>query len=262
MKQIDKNVNARLEEVLKLAATEPAHRPEFFTLLMEASVWVPGSATSEQLDASTPVELQHWEKDDGTSVIPFFTSEAAMAEATEGEQSYVMLPVRTLFEMTQGETLFLNPKLPAGKEFSPREIAHLLGEEGSALSQQTVLEGGTSLLLSEVAEPPAQMIDSLTQLLSKYKQVRRAFVAHIKEHADDQPNLLIAIEADSDVDTIIRAVGAVATDTLLEDEPVDICQIVEGEKGISHFFTAHITPFYERRWGSFLREFKGGQRII
>lgn len=262
MKQIDKNVNARLEEVLKLAATEPAHRPEFFTLLMEASVWVPGSATSEQLDASTPVELQHWEKDDGTSVIPFFTSEAAMAEATEGEQSYVMLPVRTLFEMTQGETLFLNPKLPAGKEFSPREIAHLLGEEGNALSQQTVLEGGTSLLLSEVAEPPAQMIDSLTQLLSKYKQVRRAFVAHIKEHADDQPNLLIAIEADSDVDTIIRAVGAVATDTLLEDEPVDICQIVEGEKGISHFFTAHITPFYERRWGSFLREFKGGQRII
>jgi len=262
MNLIDKNANQRLEEVLKLAATEPAHRPEFFTLLMEASVWVPGRSTDEQLDATTPVELQHWEKEDGTSVIPFFTSEAAMAEATEGEQSYVMLPVRTLFEMTQGETLFLNPKLPTGKEFSPREIAHLLGEEGSALSQQTVLEGGTPLLLSEVAEPPAQMIDSLTQLLSKYKQVRRAFVAHIKEQADDKPNLLIAIEADDDIDTIIRAAGAVATDTLLEDEPVDICQIVEGEKGISHFFTAHITPFYERRWGSFLREFKGGQRII
>ncbi|WP_434085174.1 enhanced serine sensitivity protein SseB [Mixta hanseatica] len=259
---METNPNARLEKVLELAATEPAHRPEFFTRLMEASVWVPGSSTGEQLDASTPVELQHWEKEDGTSVIPFFTSEAAMAEATEGEQSYVMLPVRTLFEMTQGETLFLNPKLPAGKEFSPREIAHLLGEEGDALSQQTVLEGGTPLLLSEVAEPPAQMIDSLTQLLSKYKQVRRAFIAHIKEQADDRPNLLIAIEADEDIDNIIRAVGAVATDTLLDDEPVDICQIVEGEKGISHFFTAHITPFYERRWGSFLREFKGGQRII
>ncbi|MNR52044.1 enhanced serine sensitivity protein SseB [compost metagenome] len=47
-----------------------------------------------------------------------------------------------------------------------------------------------------------------------------------------------------------------ATDTLLEDEPIDICQVVEGEKGISHFFVAHITPFYERRWGSFLRDFK------
>ncbi|MFD1801880.1 enhanced serine sensitivity protein SseB [Mixta tenebrionis] len=256
------NLNERLEAVLALAATEPAHRPEFFTLLMEASVWVPGTSDGEQLDASTPLELQHWEKEDGTSVIPFFTSEAAMAEATQGEQPYVMLPVRTLFAMTLGETLFLNPKLPSGKEFTAREIAHLLGEEGDALSQQTIIEGGAPLLLSEIAEPPAQVVDSLTQLFSKHKQVRRAFIAHIKEHADDRPNLLIGIEADGDIDTIIRAAGAVATDTLLDDEPVDICQIVTGEEGISHFFTAHITPFYERRWGSFLREFKGGQRII
>ena len=262
MSQLEINANQRLEEVLKLAATEPAHRPEFFALLMAASVWVPGSSTDQQLNATTPVELQHWEKEDGTRVIPFFTSEAAMAEAIKGEQSYLLLPVRTLFELTQGETLFLNPRLPTGKEFSPREIAHLLDEDSDALSQQTVLEGGTTLLLSEVVEPPAQMIDSLTQLLSKYKQVRRAFVAHIKEQADARPNLLIAIEADDDIEAIIHAAGTVATDTLMDDEPVDICQIVEGEKGISHFFTAHITPFYERRWGSFLREFKSGQRII
>ncbi len=55
--------------------------------------------------------------------------------------------------MTLGESLFLNPKLPSGKEFTPREISHLLGEEGSPLSTQTVLEGGEALLLSEVAEP-------------------------------------------------------------------------------------------------------------
>nr|MBA2817198.1 enhanced serine sensitivity protein SseB [Candidatus Pantoea persica] len=106
-----------------------------------------------------------------------------MSEAIAEEQAYLRLPVRTLFEMTRGETLFLNPKLPTGKEFSPAEIAYLLGEEGDALSQQTVLEGGHALLLSEVATPPAQMIDSLTQLFSKYKQVRRAFVASIRASA-------------------------------------------------------------------------------
>ncbi|MBD8164155.1 enhanced serine sensitivity protein SseB [Erwinia persicina] len=251
-------LNPRLEEVLKLAATEPAHRPEFFTLLMDASVVVPGeSAHPEQaVDASTPVDLQHWEKDDGTSIIPFFTSAAALEQAVSGEQAYLVLPVRTLFEMTLGEALFLNPKLPNGKEFSPREIAHLLGEGSSALSQQTVLEGGTSLLLSELAEPPAQMIDSLTQLLAKYKTVRRAYVAQIKEHADQPANLLIGIEGEGDLEAIIQAAGSVAIDTLLEDDPIDICQVVEGEKGISHFFVAHITPFYERRWGSFLRDFK------
>ncbi len=252
------DLNSRLEEVLKLAATEPAHRPEFFSLLLDASVVVPGeSAQSGQaIDASTPVDLQHWEKEDGTSIIPFFTSAEALEQAVSGEQAYLVMPVRTLFEMTLGEALFLNPKLPNGKEFSPREIAHLLGDDSNALSQQTVLEGGTALLLSEIAEPPAQMVDSLIQLFAKYKSVRRAYLAHIKERADQPANLLIGIEADGDVEAIIQAAGSVATDTLLEDEPIDICHVVEGEKGISHFFIAHITPFYERRWGSFLRDFK------
>lgn len=252
----------RLEELLKLAATEPAHRPAFFQQLLEADVWIPGESTAGQLDANTPVDLQHWEKEDGSSVIPFFSSEQAMAEATRDEQSYVRMPVRTLFEMTRGETLFLNPKLPVGKEFSATEIAHLLDGAGNALSEQTVMEGDQTLLLSEVTEAPAQMIDSLTQLFSQYKQVRRAFIASIRERADEQPNLLIGIEADSDIEAIIQAAGSVATDTLSDDAPIDICQVVADDRGISHFFTAHITPFYERRWGSFLRDFKGSQRIL
>jgi hypothetical protein len=243
----------RLEEVLKLAATEPAHRPEFFQLLLESDVFVPGESTTQQLDANTPVDLQHWEKEDGSSIIPFFTSEEAMSEAVSGEQSWLRLPVRTLF---------LNPKLPSGKEFTAAEITHLLAEEGSALSQQTVLEGGQSLLLSEVAEPPAQMIDSLTQLFAKHKQVRRVFIASIRERADEAANLLIGIEADSNIEAIIQAAGSVATDTLPDDAPIDICEVTLQDRGISHFFTAHITPFYERRWGSFLRDFKGSERII
>lgn len=52
----------RLEEVLVLAATEPAHRPEFFQLLLASDAWVPGESSAQQLDATTPVDLQHWEK--------------------------------------------------------------------------------------------------------------------------------------------------------------------------------------------------------
>ena len=105
------------------------------------------------------------------------------------------MPVRTLFEMTLGETLFLNAKLPTGKEFMPREISLLIGEEGNPLSSQEILEGGESLILSEVAEPPAQMIDSLTTLFKTIKPVKRAFICSIKENEEAQPNLLIGIEA-------------------------------------------------------------------
>ncbi|MDU4274004.1 MAG: enhanced serine sensitivity protein SseB [Enterobacter asburiae] len=236
-----------LETLLEQAATEPAHRPAFFRTLLESTVWVPGTAAEgEQVVEDSALDLLHWEKDDGTSVIPFFTSLEALQEAVEDEQAFVVMPVRTLFEMTLGQTLFLNAKLPTGKEFTPREISHLIGEEGNPLSTQEVLEGGETLLLSEVAEPPAQM---------------RAFLCSIKERADEQPVLLIGIEADGDIDDIIQAAGSVATDTLPGDEPIDICQVKNGEKGISHFITEHITPFYERRWGGFLRDLKTN-RII
>ncbi|HCI6676483.1 TPA: enhanced serine sensitivity protein SseB [Klebsiella quasipneumoniae subsp. quasipneumoniae] len=251
-----------LETLLEKAATEPAYRPAFFSALLEATVWVPGrAADGEQIVEDSALDLQHWEKDDGTSVIPFFTSLEALQQAVEDEQAFVMMPARTLMAMTLGESLFLNPKLPNGKAFTPREISHLLGEEGSPLSTQTVLEGGEALLLSEVAEPPAQMVDSLTTLFKTLKTVKRAFLCSIKEHADAPANLLIGIEAEGDIESIIQTTGSVATDTLPGDEPIDICQVVDGEKGISHFMIAHITPFYEKRWGSFLRDFKQN-RII
>lgn len=239
-----------LEILLEKAATEPAHRPAFFRTLLESTVWVPGSAAEgEAIVEDSALDLQHWEKEDGTTVIPFFTSLEALQQAVEDEQAFVVMPARTLFEMTLGETLFLNAKLPTGKEFMPREISLLLAEEGSPLSTQ------------EVAEPPSQMIDSLTTLFKTIKPVKRAFLCAIKEHADAQPNLLIGIEADGEIEEIIHAAGNVATDTLPGDEPIDICQVRKGEQGISHFITEHIAPFYERRWGGFLRDFKQN-RII
>lgn len=253
-----------LETLLEQAATEPAYRPAFFRELLDATVWVPGTAAEgEAIDADSAVDLQHWEKDDGTSVIPFFSSLEALQQAVNTEQAFVMMPVRTLFEMTLGETLFLNARLPTGKEFTPGEIQHLISKEGDPLTAKHVLEGGVSLLLSEVAEPPAQMVESLTTLFQTLKTVKRAFLCSIKESAEEPENLLIGIECegDADAETIIHSVGSVATDTLPGDEPVDICEVVEGDKGISHFMIAHITPFYERRWGSFLRDFKQN-RII
>ena len=255
-------IKNELEDLLEKAATEPAHRPAFFRTLLESTVWVPGTAAQgEAVVEDSALDLQHWEKEDGTSVIPFFTSLEALQQAVEDEQAFVVMPVRTLFEMTLGETLFLNAKLPTGKEFMPREISLLIGEEGNPLSSQEILEGGESLILSEVAEPPAQMIDSLTTLFKTIKPVKRAFICSIKENEEAQPNLLIGIEADGDIEEIIQATGSVATDTLPGDEPIDICQVKKGEKGISHFITEHIAPFYERRWGGFLRDFKQN-RII
>ncbi|MTD37780.1 enhanced serine sensitivity protein SseB [Erwinia sp. CPCC 100877] len=251
-----------LETLLAQAATEPAYRPAFFRTLLESRVWVPGTAAEDgAFSADSAVDLHHWEKADGTSVIPFFTSLQALEQAVQDEQPFVVMPARALFEMTLGETLFLNARLETGKAFSPQEIRHLLSQEGDPLSQQQVLEGGESLLLSEVTQPPQPMLDSLSTLFKTMKTVKRAFICSLKERGQDEPVWLIGIEAEEDIEAVIRAAGSVAVDTLPGDEPVDICQVTEGQDGISHFMIAHLAPFYERRWGSFLRDFKD-RRIL
>lgn len=252
----------KLEEVLVLAATEPAHRPEFFSELMEATVFVLGSSDESDapgekiLHAGSNVQIQHWEKADGSSAIPFFSSLEALQQVITEEQSFLALPVRSLFEITLGATLFLNPRLPYGKEFLPQEVEHLLSGEGNGFVQQRVIEEDTQVVIGQPAEMPVQMIDSLTQLFTKYRHVRRAFLAQIHEPNEKEPHLLIGIEADQDVEDIIRAAGSVASDTLPDERPVDLCVVKENEPGISHYMIKHTTPFYERKWGSFLRDFK------
>ncbi|WP_409306549.1 enhanced serine sensitivity protein SseB [Pectobacterium sp. B1J-3] len=256
----------KLEEVLVLAATEPAHRPEFFSELMEATVFVLGRSDEDSvpgekiLHAGSNVQIMHWEKADGSSAIPFFTSLEALQQAITEEQSFLSLPARSLFELTLGATLFLNPKLPYGKEFLPQEVEHMLSGEGHGFVQQRVVEEDMQVLLSQPAEMPAQMIDSLTQLFAKHRHVKRAFLAQIQEPGEDQPHLLIGVDVDQDEETIIREAGSVASDTLPNDRPVDLCLVKEGESGISHYMIKHTTPFYERKWGSFLRDFKSTGR--
>lgn len=251
-----------LEEKLMQAAAEPAHRPAFFSALLEATVFVLGRADGDgeagetTLPTGSQVEIQHWEKEDGSSAIPFFSSLEALQRVITEEQPFLALPARSLFELTPGATLFLNPRLPYGKEFLPQEVEHLLSGEGYGFVQQRVIEEETQVRLGQPEEQPAQMIDSLTTLFSKYPQVRRAYLAQIQE-GEEEPNLLIGLEMDdADAEDVIQAAGGVASDTLPEGRAVDLCVVKAGEQGVSHYLLHHTTPFYERKWGSFLREFK------
>ncbi|CAI1120696.1 enhanced serine sensitivity protein SseB [Serratia ficaria] len=252
-----------LERLLKLAVTEPAHRPAFFRELLEATVLILGD--SEQvpqdgdviLNADTPINIQHWEKQDGGSIIPFFSSLAALQKAVEDEQPFIALPARVLFEITQGADLFLNPKAEYGKEFYPEEVAMLLATGGVAKPVEHYVDKDTQILLGQPEEYPAAMVDALTTLFSQRKPVRRAFLALMHDRAvDEKPNLLVGLEVDgepAEIDALINEAGGVASETAPNDEPVDFCLVSEKERGVSHYLITHTQPFYQRRWGSWLR---------
>ncbi len=68
-----------LERKLMLAADNPASRPEFYKALMASEVFVIGFTDSEgegvkTVPAGAKLSIVNWEKNDGTPIIPFFTS--------------------------------------------------------------------------------------------------------------------------------------------------------------------------------------------
>ena len=258
-----------LERLLRLSVTAPAWRPAFYQTLLESTVFVLGDAGQDDAEkqgsvaitAGSELNILHWEKQDGSSIIPFFSSVNVLEKASAGEspdeQAFVALPARVLFEMTQGEELFLNPKSEYGKEFYPDEVTRLLSHGGLNVPSELVLDKESQLLIGQPEEYPSAMIDALTTLFTQKKPVRRAFMALIHDKAvDDQPNLLIGVEADGDeqeIDALIREAGNVASETSPDDRPVDFCIVSEKERGISHYLISHTQPFYQRKWGSWLR---------
>ena len=59
-----------LEDLLKKAASEPESRPAFYAALLSSQVFVIG----QKEPVSNQVQIEHWEKEDGSQVIPFFSS--------------------------------------------------------------------------------------------------------------------------------------------------------------------------------------------
>ncbi len=252
-----------LEELLEKAAQQPGWRPAFFACLLKADIFIPvNRPLSTEIEQT--IDLPHWRRADGSEIIPFFSTEARLRAVCDDEVRCLPLPAEQLFAMTQGQVLMLDPELPTGKVFTATEIAALLDNQGNALSGQHLLEGEQRLLLSALSEPPAQLIQSLQTLFSQYKTVRQAFIAGLKE-ADDQREIMLIgleLENDPDPDGLIQATGNVAIDTLPDQAEVDVCLVTAGEMGVSHFMLAHLTPFYQRRWGSFIRDIQPVARII
>jgi hypothetical protein len=240
-----------LEHALRLAATDPSARPDFYRQLLEAEVFVIGDAEPRPEGAWTAKEgesisLQHWSKPDGTSVLPFFSSLAALQRALDHEVTYYKLPARALLEMTQGATLVLDPRSEYGKEFGPGEIVALLSGGLTHPAERRVIEEATQVLLGQPIERPEALIAGVRAFLDKRPAVTRAWLAlmHIPTQ-DPEPHLVIGVESDGDIETLLAEVGNVAAD-LSPAGPVDLVRVRAGEEGLSRYFLEQVEPFHRR----------------
>lgn len=252
-----------LERKLILAADNPASRPDFYTALMASDVFVIGLTDStgegvKTIPAGAKLSIVNWEKNDGTPIIPFFTSLEALQRALKEESNYVALPARSFFEMTLGSSLALNPASPYGKEFFPNEIHALLETGMNHIPQTRVVQKETKVLLGQPANYPADMVSALTELLARHAAVKAAYLCLMHDTSTgEKPTLVVGFEGDQDLTEAMKQAGSVAADTAPKGELVDFTVIKRGEPGIGNYMFESVRPFYERTWGTKLRSLFG-----
>ncbi|TXH02530.1 MAG: enhanced serine sensitivity protein SseB [Nevskiaceae bacterium] len=256
-----------LEMALAKAATDPAERPTFYRLLMESEVFVLGRVEGDSgagrrtIGAGEKIALVNWEKKDGTRVIPFFASLDALRRALKDEQPYLGLSSRSLFEMTKGSPLVLNPASSHAKEFLPKEVEALLSTGMNQVAQTRVVQKATQVLLGQPANYPSEIVSSLTSLLAKHSAVEAAYLCLMHDPStQDKPSLVVGFEGGEGIERAMQEAGSVATDTAPKGVPVDFVRVRPGDEGVSAYLKKSTKPFYERTWGSKLKSFFGHGR--
>lgn len=250
-----------LERKLMLAADDPTSRPEFYEALLGAEVFVIGFTDTEgegvaTIPAGAKVSIVNWEKNDGTPIVPFFTSLETLQKALKEEARYLALPARSFFEITLGSYLILNPASPYGKEFLPNEVKALLDTGMNHAPQTRVVQKETKVLLGQPANYPSEMVSALTTLLAKHSAVNAAYLCLMHDAStSEKPTLVVGFEGEGDLSKAMQAAGSVAADTVPKGEPVDFTVLKKGEAGLSDYMFKSVKPFYERSWGGKLRSF-------
>ena len=245
-----------LEQALRLAAEDAANRPDFYRLLLESTVFVVGEADETEdgdrmVGSGENVSIQQWQQPDGSMVIPFFTSPAAVEQAVDDPVSCMGLPARTLFESTRGATLVLNPNNEYGKQFLPDEIEAILSDGVPRPPKPRVEQEDTSVIFGQPQNYPTRMVDALISFLAKRSEVRTAYLAQLTDDSpiDSKPHLAIAIHVEGAFERLFGEIAAVAGDTAPRNERVVLYPIAPGGGGLDDYFFDYVTPFYESSWG-------------
>ena len=241
------------------AAVQPVYLCSFYATLLDATVYILGGNLSPQPDLTplrqdirlrraepqdlmpgTGVLVQHWRLEDGTEVLPCFTSLAALRSVIDDGTAYLALRARDLFAMTAGDTLMLNPRLPVSRILWPGDIEMLMEQDAMDIR---------NCVLGMPEHYPQSLAEALARALSRHPEVGRAWLAQVMNEPAARHHFVVALEVDGDADDVLRETGLVASKHVTDAQLLDLCRVQVDRAGLAEEFLAETPPFYERVWG-------------
>ncbi|MFT3991179.1 MAG: enhanced serine sensitivity protein SseB C-terminal domain-containing protein [Luteolibacter sp.] len=241
-----------LEHSLMKAASDPAHRPQFYRDLASADLFIiqegPPPATSGKtvLKESQTIQIRHMEWN-GKNYIPVFSSLPRLQAVLREEAGYLALNAIEFMKITQGAEFILNPGSDFGKEFTKQEISSLIDGSIWQPTERYVAKEAAQVMIGQPANYPKELADALTRYFKTQKGVKRVFLAHFfHPQRDEKAHTLIAVEFTGEWEPIMAGAGIVARDVHVPDPPVDFLPMT-GKDGIEDYFRRDCKPFYERK---------------
>lgn len=253
----------RLEVLLALAVDEPAHRPEFYRVLLESDVYVISNLDREGegrgwLTTGDALSILTIRTEEKGPIIPFFSSTEELTRFVDFQAQWIGINARNLFVLTRGATLVLNPQSRFSQLLYPPMIEALLTTGIHHASRQTTSQSQAGVRIHPPDPYPSKMVDSLIIYFASKPEVNNAWVALKQGPGDRRPHLLVGIDACRNEEQIIGEAGSVALDTIPDDLPeasfVDMNRIPEA---VSKAILRNGRIFYEKSWGSRLMEQAG-----
>ncbi|MBG3012698.1 enhanced serine sensitivity protein SseB C-terminal domain-containing protein [Proteus faecis] len=124
-------------------------------------------------------------------------------------------------------------------------------------TQEIVSVEGSSLKLSILEPQPEKLTTALSEFFGEHKPIRRAFLVNAQEEDEEESFYLIGLEItgkEDEIAQILPQAAESAFEYLEEGQSLDFCFVNKDEKGVSHFMIHHVSPFYQRKLGGFLRK--------
>jgi hypothetical protein len=240
-----------LEELLKLSATEPAYRPEFYNRVLSGDLVVITAGDALPLGPQVlkeSTEIKILSLPDGR--IPVFTSTDRIfdKQIVKEKVDTVQMTGQDLFALAKGATFVLNPYSDYGKELLPGEIENMLsGDILSGSHEVKRIQEATEVQIGQPSKYPTEIVNSLKILFAAKPEVRAAYVAWIYvPGSNEPPHYIFGIAAEPGLDpqNAINEAGLAVKGQLPEGEFVDFI-LLDGSGGVSSYFN-EIEPFYRK----------------
>lgn len=244
----------KLERSLVQAATDLAHRPQFYKDLVQSDILViqhgkrpPAKEGRVTLAEGVKINIQNIEFN-GKPYIPIFSSLPRLQAVITGEVAYLGINALEFLKITMGSALILNPGSAYGKEITPEEAASIVDGSLWQPTERYVAQKETQVLIGQPKNYPTELVEALTRFFKTKRQVKRAWIAHFSNpDRDERPHTLIAVDVGDGFEEVSSEAGIIARNVKIPDPPVDFLPIT-GRGGIEDYFVKDTKPFYERRF--------------